>query len=263
MHSQNRTSPTSFSTSPNVQDLQPAQSFRLLMDNDIQYRSFALEYFWGLQEGELDMFSDLNQVHIRADIAQLLWRKDVALVPTLDILTKVNELVNKNFCANVQGPRHLCFEALPVQEYEYKILPITDSGPPLYVLDSNGTHLDQFDFPYDELPPMKLGLYPFFATAHAGAAFLDMQSNRSPVYSRPITGMFGLYCSTIPPEFFSCEDDDDEYYAIEDDVSASASESTVHSGRVQMWIDHADAGHAKDVVPGPIHESVKDRDCTT
>ncbi|KAF5381184.1 hypothetical protein D9757_007895 [Collybiopsis confluens] len=242
------------STSPNFEDLKPAQNFRLMKDEDILYRLHRLEYFWGLSQGELDPFSELNHLYVRADVAQLLWSKDIALVPTTEVLATMNALIKDNFLGHFYC-RRLCFESVPVQEYEYKLLPIAESGPSLYVLDKSGTNLQRVDYPYHDLPPLKLSLYPFFATTHAGAAFFKKGSTRDPEYSHPIRVMSAVYTCTVPSEFLNTSlntlPGNSHDLAVLDDESTSDSESDVYSGhereRIQCWIQDAGVSYSKEV----------------
>ncbi|KAF5392678.1 hypothetical protein D9757_000917 [Collybiopsis confluens] len=246
----NSLSAACLSTSPSLEDLRPAQNFRLLQDVDIQYRLLQLEYYWGLSRGELDPFSELNHVYVRADIAQLLWSKTVALVPAIDVLTTMFELVRDNFIGSLDC-RQSCFESLPVHEYEYKVFSTADSGPSLYVLDQSAP------------------LYPLFATTHAGEAFFANGSTRDPEYSHPIKVMTAVYTNSPPSEFgATCPNsllDNGEDLTILDDTSTSDSESTFYSGhegkRLQSWIQSTGDGHSKD--PGFDLESGKDADGNT
>ncbi|KAF5378666.1 hypothetical protein D9757_009551 [Collybiopsis confluens] len=250
----NSLSAACLSTSANLEDLRPAQNFCLLQDRYIQYRLPELEYYWGLSRGELDPFSELNHVYVRADVAQLLWSKAVALVPTVDVLTTMAELVRDNFIGSFDC-RRSCFESIPAHEYEYKLLPVAENGPSLYVLDQSGTNLQQVNYPYHDLPPLKLPLYPFFATTHAGEGFFDKGSTRDPEYSHPIMVMTAVYTNSAPLEFgATCPNPllgSGEDLTIDDELT-SDSESTFYSGheggRMQSWIQGTGDGYSKDPV---------------
>ncbi|KAF5381220.1 hypothetical protein D9757_007904 [Collybiopsis confluens] len=178
------------------------------------------------------------------------------------------ELVRDNFIGSLDC-RQSCFKSLPVHEYEYKLFPITDSGPSLYVLDQSGTNLQQVNYPYHDLPPLKLPLYPFFATTLAGEAYFAKRSTRDPEYSHPLRVMTAVYTNSPPSEFgATCPNsllDNGEDLTILDDTSTSDSESTFYSGhegkRLQSWIQSTGDGYSKD--PGFGVESGKDADGNT
>ncbi|KAF5350836.1 hypothetical protein D9757_012831 [Collybiopsis confluens] len=251
------------STSPNLEDLKPVQRFRLLKNEVIQHKLSAIEYLWGLSWGDLDPFSELNYIRggvemcsqvfhltinssiVRADVAQLLWSKDVALVPTAELLARMDAFMRKNYLGGISS-RQLCFDSFPVQSYEYTLLPISKSCPSLYVLDQS-SHLQRVD--YHELPPLQLTLYPFFAATHAGAGFFKHASTRDPDYSHPIGVMNTLYASISPvPEFFTTRptrnpSPGDNHDVVLDDEPDTDSESTFYSDhegkRIQRWVQGA------------------------
>ncbi|KAF5376802.1 hypothetical protein D9757_009500 [Collybiopsis confluens] len=102
------------STSSADEQLQPVQQFRLLTEHDFLGRPDALDYYWGLPKGTMNLFSELNLVSVRADIAQLLWAKRLALVPSLDLIPPMLQLLGDNLFCDTDS-RRLCFEvrALP------------------------------------------------------------------------------------------------------------------------------------------------------
>ncbi|KAF5379002.1 hypothetical protein D9757_009103 [Collybiopsis confluens] len=160
----------------------------------------AMDYYWGLPKGTVNLFSELNQVSVRADIAKLLWTKQIAFVLPPDLLAVILRLIKDNlFCG--ADRRRICFEAFPVKEYEYKIFPLAHDGPPLLVRNATGTIIHEERFPYSNLPPVKLSVYPFFAVTHAGVRFPFKIPPRDPVYARPIKSIFALLCSSVPEDF--------------------------------------------------------------
>ncbi|KAF5392785.1 hypothetical protein D9757_001022 [Collybiopsis confluens] len=232
----------SLSTSPDIEKLQPAHHFRLLQDEHIRGRYHALEHLWGLPRGSVNLFTESNLIYVRADIAQLFWSQDIALAPATELMIKMRSFLESNEFAAHEGYQcSSCFGCLSLQEYEYKLTPTAEHGPPLYMLDSTGSELQKIEFPYDSLPAFKLDLYPFFATAHGGAAFLDKRSIHHPVYSRPLRSIHVFHCLPVPRWAYARRDGKEHLRIItRDDESDSDSESTVYSThegeRVQSWI---------------------------
>ncbi|KIK66030.1 hypothetical protein GYMLUDRAFT_38505 [Collybiopsis luxurians FD-317 M1] len=249
-------SPDAISTYSDIRDLQPVQRFRLAVENDYRCPIKTLDYWWGFQRGQIHLFSELNLVSVRADVANLLWRKDVALVPAPSLLQKMLEFMKGQFFIDIDC-RRSCFEILPLQEYEYKLLPLNESGPPIFVLDSKRTHLQRIEFPYTNLPPLKLDLYPFFSVIHAGAGFIDKWFTRYPIYSQPIRATYCLCLTSVPPEFEETpivpplrnrQPEIDEYESSSE-LGDTLYDPEEDARKIHSWIQEADAGLSGDSLP--------------
>ncbi|KAF5353771.1 hypothetical protein D9757_013857 [Collybiopsis confluens] len=171
------------STSSACEHLQPLQTFRLLTEHDFMGSPDAMDYYWGLPKGTVNLFSELNQVSGdpgRYRKATLDETNRICSPP--DLLAVILRLIKDNlFCG--ADRRRICFEAFPVKEYEYKIFPLAHDGPPCL----SGT--------------LPLSVYPFFAVTHAGVRFPFKIPPRDPVYARPIKSIFALLCSSVPEDF--------------------------------------------------------------
>ncbi|KAE9385781.1 hypothetical protein BT96DRAFT_567717 [Gymnopus androsaceus JB14] len=90
------------STSPHVENLQLVQTIHLFTD------TLYYSYSWGLEKGQLDLSSKLNQVLVRADVAQLLKNREIMLIPTSEMLDKMVEYTNSVIFSKLdQRPRYL------------------------------------------------------------------------------------------------------------------------------------------------------------
>ncbi|KAF5364532.1 hypothetical protein D9757_011338 [Collybiopsis confluens] len=244
------------STSSADEHLQPAQQFRLLTEHDFLGWPDAIDYYWGLPKGTMNLFSELNLVSVRADIAQLLWAKRLALVPSLDLLPPMFQLLGDNLCCDIDS-RRLCFEAFPVKEYDYRLFPLDDHGPLIFVRNSAGAVIHEEHFPYSNLPPLRLSLYPFVATTHAAGGLPARVPPEDPGYVLPIRGMFAILCSSVP-KHFTClhssrgnrtvdlhDSSSDSESFLESESSSepepiSGSCHTGHERRIHFWIQGTD-----------------------
>ncbi|KAF9067874.1 hypothetical protein BDP27DRAFT_1422478 [Rhodocollybia butyracea] len=162
---------TSLCISSNVEELQPVQEFcfyKLHMGLTPQH-----EYHWGLQYGELnqDKYCGLGNIYVRGDIARLLFDKVITLIPSEDTVNAIWELSQYNLekSTSIQDRRR-CFDALPIQPYQYTLVASTikqHKQIPLFSFDTQTSTFQQFDYPYDSLPAFTLDLYPFHSIIHS------------------------------------------------------------------------------------------------
>ncbi|TRM63454.1 hypothetical protein BD626DRAFT_402475 [Schizophyllum amplum] len=126
-----------------------------------------LEYYWGLQKGELDLATPLNHIELRSDMAEMMNDLKWALMPTHETLEAMNALSDFNKAAGI-GSRKLYTEELPDVEYEYEFVPLSMlhiDRPTLYF--SNGTKLKTLHAPYSKMPRIKSRAHPFFVVFRA------------------------------------------------------------------------------------------------
>ncbi|KAE9389109.1 hypothetical protein BT96DRAFT_980819 [Gymnopus androsaceus JB14] len=211
------------STSPHVENLQLVQTIHLFTDT-LYYSITNLEYSWGLEKGQLDLSSKLNQVSVRADVAQLLKNREIMLIPTSEMLDKMVEYTNSVIFSKLdQRPRY--FEVFPPGNYEYRILPVNDEVPALFVQHSAG--FDRLDCVYPNLPVLTLGVHPFFAMMQSAQEVLKVE-NRGLSFHKPISNMLTIYAIATPVAFrqrpssdsgsiSSVESGDTEYYDSEEE----------------------------------------------
>ncbi|KAE9390712.1 hypothetical protein BT96DRAFT_1063535 [Gymnopus androsaceus JB14] len=211
------------STSPHVENLQPVQTVCLLTDS-LDYSATNLEYSWGLEKGQLDLSSKLNQVSVRADVAQLLKNREIMLIPTAEILDRMLEYTNTVIYSEIdERPR--CFEVFPPGKYEYRLFPANDEVTPLFVEHSTG--FDRLDCVYPDLPLLTLDVHPFFAMMLSARGVMKVMNRRLSFY-KPISRMVATYAIATPVEFrqrpssdsgsiTSVESGDTEYYDSEEE----------------------------------------------
>ncbi|KAF5351472.1 hypothetical protein D9757_012873 [Collybiopsis confluens] len=154
------------------------------------------------------------------------------------------------------GQPNCLFQAFPVKEYEYRLFPLSDHGPPIFVRNSAGSVIHEEHFPYFNLPPLRLSLYPFVATTHA-AWGLPIRVPEDPGYVLPIRGMFAILCSSVPKQFTrlhsSRENSNvDVHDSSSNSESCSESKSsselepisgschTEHERRIHFWLQDTD-----------------------
>ncbi|KAF5393108.1 hypothetical protein D9757_001153 [Collybiopsis confluens] len=88
-------------------------------------------------------------------MAKLMWTKQVAIVPSPGLMSRLLRLLGDIFSTD-----HI-LATFPITEYEYRLLPLGDDGPPIFVRNSSGTIIHEEPFPYSNLPPVKLGCIPY------------------------------------------------------------------------------------------------------
>ncbi|KAE9387596.1 hypothetical protein BT96DRAFT_1025824 [Gymnopus androsaceus JB14] len=172
---------TSLSTSPNVDNLQTVEEFYL---SRIKTHRLFHEFHWGLQPRELDLDSHLNRVSVRSDIAGLLSVKALSLIPSEETLSSMWELAKHNQRCSIDE-RWRCFDVLPIQSYQYKLVPGSRNKCteiPLFAFDPQTSSFEQFSYPYDDLPAFTLDLYPFHSVIHSSKAVWT-NDRSSPLYT--------------------------------------------------------------------------------
>ncbi len=106
-------------------------------------------------------------------------------------------------------------QVLPVRSYQYKLIPGSrrkHAELPLFVFDCKASIFHQYNYPYDDLPPFTLDVYPFHSVHHC------REASWSDDASSPISTvmLISLTCMTRIPDSFG----DQDYY-IGDDGSDS------------------------------------------
>jgi len=211
------------STSSHVENLRPVQTICLFTDT-LHYSITNLEYSWGLEKGKLELSSQLNQVSVRTDVAQLLKNREVMLIPTSEMLDKMVEYTNSVIRSDIDD-RPRCFEVFPPGQYEYRLFSANDQVPTLFVQHSTG--FDRLDCVYPNLPVLTLDVHPFFAMMQSAQGVLKMV-NRGLSFYKPILRMLAMYSAITPVEFrqrpssdsgsvTSVESGDTDYYDSEEE----------------------------------------------
>ncbi|KAF9071369.1 hypothetical protein BDP27DRAFT_1322387 [Rhodocollybia butyracea] len=162
---------TSLTSSSKAEKLRPLEEIFFFKRRG-QFRT--REYWWGLEPGEIDIDSPLNTASVRSDIARLLSKRELTLVPSTDVIDTMLELTLYNHkhklsqAASDGSGRRRCVEVLPAQPYTYKLRPgILNKKTPLFIIDSNSGTVQRFEYPYTNLPLFTLGCYPFYTLMHS------------------------------------------------------------------------------------------------
>ncbi|KAF9067876.1 hypothetical protein BDP27DRAFT_1422481 [Rhodocollybia butyracea] len=165
---------TSLCLSSNAEDLQPVQQFSLCK---LYMLTSQNDHHWGVEYGELqdDKYRDLGNIYVRSDIARLLSEKAVTLVPSEDTVNSIWEVTQYNVEKSSSIlDRRRCFDVLPIQPYQYKLVPATvkrykekHKGIPIFSFDSQTSTFQRFDYPYNSLPRFTLDVYPFHSLIHS------------------------------------------------------------------------------------------------
>ncbi|KAE9399496.1 hypothetical protein BT96DRAFT_920143, partial [Gymnopus androsaceus JB14] len=234
------------STSPHVENLQPVETICLFTDT-LRHSPTNLEYSWGLEKGKLDLSSKLNQVSVRADVAQLLKNRNIMFIPTSEMLDKMVEYTDSIIYSEIdERPR--CFEVFPPGKYEYRLFSANDQVPALFVRHSTGC--DRLECVYPNLPVLTLDVHPFFAMMQSAQEVLKVE-NRGLSFHKPISNMLTMYSVITPVEFRQRPSSD------------SGSASSVYSGdteyydseeedlKIYSWLEST-----KECLPPDLHPEI-------
>ncbi|KAI5824941.1 hypothetical protein K523DRAFT_375988 [Schizophyllum commune Tattone D] len=135
------------------------------------------EYYWGMEQGELDLSSPLNHIQLREDMVEALDNLEWVMIPTKETLDAIYEMAKYNKTADIQSIKHflkvsypLIIEHLeltspqefPEGEYEYDFVPLfyLKHRNTLYV--DHGTSIKAYRTPYRTLPRLRSRAHPFF-----------------------------------------------------------------------------------------------------
>ncbi|KAL1698685.1 hypothetical protein EV121DRAFT_217744 [Schizophyllum commune] len=135
------------------------------------------EYYWGMEQGKLDLSSPLNHIQLREDMVEALDNLEWVMILTKETLDAIYEMAEYNKTADIQSRRHflkvnypLIIEKLelkspqkfPEGEYEYDFVPLfyLKHRNTLYV--DRGTSTKAYRTPYRTLPRLRSRAHPFF-----------------------------------------------------------------------------------------------------
>ncbi|KAK7054420.1 hypothetical protein VNI00_003618 [Paramarasmius palmivorus] len=137
---------------PGVQD--PIERFYLNplnFDQEIAFPLYALEFYAGLNRGELKLKMSQNIVHVRSSIKVLFGEQKLALIPRADVIMKLLEIQKHNRnCKDRFYDRIRYTESLTQQEYDYSLSSI-DVKTPLSVILPDDTR-QTYQSPHQDMP---------------------------------------------------------------------------------------------------------------
>ncbi|KAK7019768.1 hypothetical protein VNI00_017934 [Paramarasmius palmivorus] len=125
---------------------------------------YSLEFFMGLNFGELKLKMSSNIIYVRSSIKKLLQGQKIALIPMENILDKVLEVWEYNKKCKLYDRIRLD-EVLPQQEYEYRLQPI-DFDSPLSLISSNGTR-QPYQPSLEDAPHIRLSAFVFLVITNS------------------------------------------------------------------------------------------------
>ncbi|KAJ3710730.1 hypothetical protein C8R42DRAFT_690758 [Lentinula raphanica] len=212
--------------STSVEHTQPIQKFRLF--TGASHSSIIdLEYFWGLEKGELDLWSPLN------------------------CISKLSDSIEENADSRRVEQRRCCFEVLPPGEYEYNLVPITNDPPCLFIIGNNSKSPQKLELTPPHYPQVKLNVHPAFAVAHNAYRLYPSVHEDCPYYN-PISRIRVMCCERIPEEFCArpniqflssrLSGQQDDQHSSESDGSEEVIEVDDYSDeddqvRIQSWLE--------------------------
>ncbi|KAJ3990634.1 hypothetical protein F5050DRAFT_1716741, partial [Lentinula boryana] len=220
-----------------AENAQPIQSFRLF--TGIFYCEITeLEFYWGLEKGELDLWSPLN---LRADVGRLILSWELALVPTNEVMHTILYIAKDNRKRNLDQRRR-CFEVLPPGEYEYSLVPVQKIPPSLFLLKDHSTSPEKLEIVPPHYPKVKLNVHPVFALVHGAWQLLQDFHEDLPFFDM-MSRVTTVYCGMISREFYAREpcidedqrsfESDDSGHTIEEDDYSSEEEAI----RIYSWLE--------------------------
>ncbi|KAJ3739738.1 hypothetical protein DFH05DRAFT_1512619 [Lentinula detonsa] len=223
-----------------TEDSQPIQSFRLF--TGLFFCAITeLEFYWGLEKGELDLWSPLNRISVRADIGRLILSWELALVPTDEVLRTILYVAKDNRKRDIDQRRN-CFEALPPGEYEYSLVPVQKIPPRLFLIKDHTNSFEKLDIIPPHYPRVKLNVHPVFAVVHGAWQLLQDIHEDLPFFDM-MSRVTTAYCALIPREFRArrprtredqqSAESDDSGNTIEEDDYSSEEEAI----RIYSWLE--------------------------
>ncbi|ESK84023.1 hypothetical protein Moror_11526 [Moniliophthora roreri MCA 2997] len=159
----------------------PVESYRLNsleVDSKLVRPLYALEFFMGINYGELRLEKSPNTVHVRSSIKRLLQDQKLALIPTEETLDKLLKLHSQNLECEVYA-RTRYRDVLPHQEYEYLVRSF-DLKEPLSIISHDGSR-HTYTPPHDNLPHFRSTAHPFLVVRNAASTLFAAALRRLPV----------------------------------------------------------------------------------
>ncbi|KAI4517435.1 hypothetical protein K525DRAFT_228622, partial [Schizophyllum commune Loenen D] len=159
---------TSISTQEDM-DALPTIDYRLInLDTGYYRRQMEhFEYYWGMEKGALDLFTPLNHIQLRSDMAERMDQSLWAILPTKKTLDAINALTDFNTTAGMKKRTHFT-EELPEQEYEYEFLSLCGTKrdrPSMYL--KRGSTVRTIKKAYSKMPRIRSRAHPLFVIFHA------------------------------------------------------------------------------------------------
>ncbi|KAK7444279.1 hypothetical protein VKT23_015289 [Stygiomarasmius scandens] len=129
-----------------------------------------VEYHWGLHKDEFKTDDTSNQLLVRTDIPYLLERGLLSIVPALDTLKKMLEVVKSNESKTRQPVSYT--ESFPVREYEYVLVPLRLFKGTIHVRNPASGDVQSFESPYQGLPTFVSRAHPYCVALWCAAPIL-------------------------------------------------------------------------------------------
>ncbi|KAI5831818.1 hypothetical protein K523DRAFT_335198 [Schizophyllum commune Tattone D] len=192
---------TSISTQKDLNAL-PIIQYRLVNFDAGYFRRQMehLEYYWGLQKGELDLSTPLNHIQLRSDMADRMEKSDWALLPNKKTLDAMNALSDFNKTAAVDKRKRF------TEEYEYEFLPLhiaKRDRPSIYL--KRGSTVRTINKAYSKVPRIRSRAHPLFVlfcmTDHILTGFSSLSQPKCDRLVRTVTATLRRWVYSPPAEF--------------------------------------------------------------
>ncbi|KAK7434950.1 hypothetical protein VKT23_019953 [Stygiomarasmius scandens] len=227
-------------------ELKNYQLLKLRRDGFSPTKVPNVEYHWGLYKGEFKTDDPLNQIQVRTDIPDMLERGLLSIVPVLDTLKKMLEVVKSNQSKPGQPVPYT--ESFPVQEYEYVLVPLRLFKDTIHVRNPVSGDVQSFESPYQGLPTFVSRAHPYCVALSCAASILcfassllrsEWGSNTCIVLSQLAIAWYKEppFSFIAGPDYEDEDEDEDEDEGSEDrylDSESCDSEPTPHESRTNI-----------------------------
>ncbi|KAK7026839.1 hypothetical protein VNI00_015381 [Paramarasmius palmivorus] len=125
---------------------------------------YSLEFFMGMNYGELKLKMISNIIYVRSSVKKLLQEQKLAIIPTEEVFEKSVEVWEHNQkCKLYDRIRYT--EVLPQQEYEYRLRTINIQLP-LFIILPDGTR-QTYQSPFEHIPHIRSSACVFLMITNA------------------------------------------------------------------------------------------------
>ncbi|KAK7054421.1 hypothetical protein VNI00_003619 [Paramarasmius palmivorus] len=177
----------------------------LNFDKEMAFPLYALEFYAGLNRGELKLKMSPNIIHVRSSIKALMEERKLALIPREEVVMKLLEIHKHNEkCERSWYDRIRYTESLNQQEYDYSLRSI-DVKTPLSVILPDGTR-QTYQSPHKDMPRFRSSASLLLILCNAARNLFNKLA--FPLRSNLEGEVLGLLIAWIaPPTEFSSKPD--------------------------------------------------------
>ncbi|KAK7060993.1 hypothetical protein VNI00_000728 [Paramarasmius palmivorus] len=147
--------------------------------NEIEKLS-SVEYYTGMNFGEIKLDMSLNIVYVRSSIKALMEERRLTLIPMDEVVNKIYSVQFRNSSRKRFFDRTRLTEILPKQEYEYRLFMSSALDIPLSIIMSDGSRRSTSQ----DIPHFRSSVHPLLVTCHA-AQVVQKDILKLPVHPPP------------------------------------------------------------------------------